>query len=71
MLAGIDKAKFRRPVVPGDRLDMEVMMLRVRSGIVCVAGEVKVAGKTVCSAELMYWVATVADLGHEFTILHE
>ena len=23
-LAGIDKAKFRRPVIPGDRLDMEV-----------------------------------------------
>ena len=27
-LAGIDKAKFRRPVVPGDRLDMEVTLVR-------------------------------------------
>jgi 3-hydroxyacyl-[acyl-carrier-protein] dehydratase len=53
VLAGIDKAKFQGHVVPGDRLDMEVT--RVRSGMVWVASEAKVAGKTVCSAELMYW----------------
>jgi len=28
-LAGIDQRKFRRPVVPGDRLDMVVTMLRI------------------------------------------
>ena len=32
-LAGIDKAKFRRPVVPGDRFDMEVTMLRHKRNI--------------------------------------
>lgn len=71
VLAGIDKAKFRRPVVPGDRLDMEVTVLRARSSVGWIATEAKVAGKTVCSAELMFSVAMVADYGHDATILHE
>jgi len=32
-LAGIDRAKFRRPVVPGDRLMMEVSLLRQKRNI--------------------------------------
>jgi 3-hydroxyacyl-[acyl-carrier-protein] dehydratase len=71
VLAGIDKAKFRRPVIPGDRLDMEVTMLRARSSVGWVATEAKVAGKTVCSAELMFSVSIVADYGHDAAILHE
>jgi len=39
--------------------------------MVWVTSEAKVAGKTVCSAELMYWVATVADFGHDASTLHE
>jgi 3-hydroxyacyl-[acyl-carrier-protein] dehydratase len=71
VLAGIDKAKFRRPVIPGDRLDMEVTVLRARSSVGWIATEAKVAGKTVCSAELMFSVSMVADFGHDATILHE
>src|ERR1700734_2997710 len=38
-LAGIDKVKFRRPVVPGDRLDMETRVVRTRLNIGWVEAE--------------------------------
>jgi len=63
-LTGIDKAKFRRPVVPGDRLDMETTMLRSRSSMGWVAAEARVDGKLVCSAELMFSIAAVTNFPH-------
>jgi len=53
-LVGIDKAKFRRPVVPGDRLDMEIRMLRHKRNIGWVAAEARVGDQLACSAELMF-----------------
>lgn len=50
---GIDKARFKKVVVPGDRLDIEVKLVRARRGIYSFVGEAKVEGKVVCSAELM------------------
>jgi 3-hydroxyacyl-[acyl-carrier-protein] dehydratase len=63
-LTGIDKAKFRRPVVPGDRLDMETTMLRSRSNMGWVAAEARVDGKLACSAELMFSIAAVTNFPH-------
>ncbi|MBV8148095.1 MAG: 3-hydroxyacyl-ACP dehydratase FabZ [Candidatus Eremiobacteraeota bacterium] len=57
-LAGIDKAKFRRPVIPGDRLDMVVTMLRHKRNIGWVGGEATVEGQFVCSAELMFSITS-------------
>jgi 3-hydroxyacyl-[acyl-carrier-protein] dehydratase len=56
-LAGIDKCKFRRPVIPGDRLDMEVTMLRHKRSIGWVSAEATVDGQFVCSAELMFSIS--------------
>ncbi|MGP6156904.1 MAG: 3-hydroxyacyl-ACP dehydratase FabZ [Vulcanimicrobiaceae bacterium] len=70
-LAGIEKAKFRRTVVPGDRLDMEATFLRSRTNVGWVAGEAKVDGKVACSAELMFAVQTVVDFDSDASILHE
>jgi 3-hydroxyacyl-[acyl-carrier-protein] dehydratase len=53
-LVGIDKAKFRRPVIPGDRLDMEIRMLRHKRNIGWVAAEARVGDQLACSAELMF-----------------
>jgi 3-hydroxyacyl-[acyl-carrier-protein] dehydratase len=53
-LAGIDKAKFRRPVIPGDQLMMEVRMNRNRKNIGWVDASATVDGQFVCSAELMF-----------------
>lgn len=50
--ASIDKAKFRKPVVPGDQLIIEVKFIKERRGIAVFTGEAKVDGAVVCSAEL-------------------
>jgi len=71
VLTGIDKAKFRRPVIPGDRLDMETKVLRVRSAMGWITAEAKVAGKLVCTAELMFAIANYAYFGMDAAILHE
>jgi 3-hydroxyacyl-[acyl-carrier-protein] dehydratase len=49
----IDKVKFRRPVVPGDQLVLEVEPLQVRGKVYKFKGEAKVDGKVVCEAEFM------------------
>ncbi|KJF96696.1 3-hydroxyacyl-ACP dehydratase FabZ [Photobacterium leiognathi] len=50
--ASIDKAKFRKPVGPGDQLVLEVEFLKERRGIAMFNGIAKVDGEVVCSAEL-------------------
>ncbi len=70
-LVGIDKVKFRRPVVPGDRLDMEARVLRTRRNIGWVAVEATVEGKLACSGELMFSITSDATvLAADATILH-
>ncbi len=49
---GIDKAKFRKPVVPGDQLIFEVELLNKRSRFVVIKGIAKVGNKIVAEAEL-------------------
>jgi 3-hydroxyacyl-[acyl-carrier-protein] dehydratase len=49
----IDKAKFRRPVVPGDSLALEVVPLRKGGAIWKMRGEAKVGGAVVAEAEFM------------------
>lgn len=50
--ASIDNAKFRKPVMPGDQLVLEVEFLKERRGIAMFNGVAKVNGDVVCSAEL-------------------
>lgn len=50
---GIDNARFKQVVVPGDRLDIEVTFIRARRGIYAFSGKAYVDGKVVCSADLM------------------
>ena len=47
----IDKVKFRRPVVPGDQLRMEIEVLFFRRNVAKLKGIAKVDGQTVASAE--------------------
>ncbi|AZQ09844.1 MULTISPECIES: 3-hydroxyacyl-ACP dehydratase FabZ [Shewanella] len=51
--AGIDNARFKRVVEPGDQLHFEVKMIKERRGIGVFYGEAKVDGELVCSAEIM------------------
>ena len=49
---GIDKAKFRKPVVPGDQLHLHVRKIRNRGPVWRFYGEAKVDGQTVAEAEI-------------------
>ncbi len=51
--SGIDKARFRRPVVPGDTLILEVTALRIGSKVQKMQGLAKVDGQIVAEAEIM------------------
>ena len=48
---GIDKAKFRKPVVPGDQLRMEITVLRLKTRFCKMRGEAFVDGTLVAEAE--------------------
>ena len=48
----VDKAKFRRPVVPGDTIEYHMMKIRHRGNMWWFRGEAKVAGQVVAEAEL-------------------
>ena len=51
---GVDKGKFRRMVVPGDQLRMEIKVLRLRMGMARVAGRALVDGELACEAEMLF-----------------
>ncbi len=53
LLAGVDGAKFRKPVRPGDQLRMEMKVLRQRATMVKVSGTATVNGVTVAEAEIL------------------
>ena len=51
--SGIDKARFRRPVFPGDTLVLEVTAIRIGSKVQKMQGVAKVDGQTTAEAEIM------------------
>jgi 3-hydroxyacyl-[acyl-carrier-protein] dehydratase len=53
VFTGIDSAKFRKPVVPGDQLRIEVKVLNWRSSAVRMQGIATVDGKVACEAIVM------------------
>jgi 3-hydroxyacyl-[acyl-carrier-protein] dehydratase len=53
LLAGVDGAKFRKPVRPGDQLRMEMKVLRSRATMAKVSGIATVDGAVVAEAEIL------------------
>lgn len=53
LFASIDKARFKKPVVPGDTMHLHVQFIKERRGMWKFYGEAKVDGKVVCCADLM------------------
>ncbi len=58
--AGIDNARFKKPVGPGDQLILEAAIDRVKSGIYRYKAKASVDGTTVCEADLMCTMRRVA-----------
>ena len=53
MLSKIDNTKFRKPVVPGDQLRLEVEMIKLKSRFCHVRGRALVDGEVVVEGEVM------------------
>lgn len=58
LFASITEAKFRKPVVPGDQLRVEVNFLKLKPSVAKVQGRATVDGALVAEAEIM---ATLGD----------
>ncbi|MDD3236557.1 MAG: 3-hydroxyacyl-ACP dehydratase FabZ [Candidatus Gastranaerophilales bacterium] len=54
LYAGVDSARFKRVVRPGDRLDMETELIKVKGPIVKAHAKAFVDGKLACEADLMF-----------------
>jgi beta-hydroxyacyl-ACP dehydratase FabZ len=50
---GIDQARFRRPIVPGDQIRLTMNVLKLRSRTCKMRGTAEVAGELVAEAEIM------------------
>ena len=53
LFGGVDKARFRRPVVPGDQLILDCEVLQRRASTVKVKGTARVGENVVAEAELL------------------
>lgn len=53
LFAGLDNVKFKRQVVPGDRLDMEIEYVQERRGMLKVSGKAFVDGQLAASADIL------------------
>lgn len=70
-LVGVDKVKFRRPVIPGDRLDMECEVLWTRMNIGRLHAEARVDDQLVCSGELAFSIVSDSRLFRmDASVLH-
>lgn len=68
-LAGVDKAKFRKPVVPGDILVMEVSLLWLRGTLGRVSAVARVDGGVVAECELLFALKKPAPIERVYTKL--
>ncbi len=61
MLTGVEKAKFRKPVVPGDQLRVEVGLVRRKDPFWKMAGKIFIDGALTCEAEMTALVRLEID----------
>ncbi len=50
---GLDQVRFRKPVVPGDQLILELEIIKQRAKVLKLAGKAKVDGQVAAEAQLM------------------
>jgi 3-hydroxyacyl-[acyl-carrier-protein] dehydratase/UDP-3-O-[3-hydroxymyristoyl] N-acetylglucosamine deacetylase/3-hydroxyacyl-[acyl-carrier-protein] dehydratase len=61
-LSKIDKAKFRRPVVPGDQIRIEVDLLKLKNKICQIRGKALVEKEVAAEGEILAAVMDIGDL---------
>jgi len=60
---GIDQARFRRPVVPGDQIRYELKVLKLKSRTCLMRGEAYVEGQLAAEAEILCAMVDTPELG--------
>ena len=56
LYAGVDGVRFRRPIIPGDRLDLETEIVKIKGPIIKVHGKGSVDGQLAVEADMMFSV---------------
>jgi UDP-N-acetylglucosamine acyltransferase len=69
LLRRVENAKFRRQVVPGDSVRLEVRLVRRRTGVARARGEAFVGEQVVAEADLFYGIVARTDV-HPTAIVH-
>ena len=62
---GIEKARFRKPVRPGDQLRIELVVDRLKSRVGKLDGKIYVEDQIVCEAKIMFSLVDRAGIGRE------
>ena len=62
LLVSVEYAKFRRPVMPGDQLRLEMTLLKRKSTVAKMAGRATVDGVLVAEAEMMCKLADKSEV---------
>ena len=57
LFAGIDGVRFKKPVYPGDKLDLSVELIKLKGPIGKFKSEAKVDGQLACEAEVLFALA--------------
>lgn len=70
-LRGVDNAKFRRQVVPGDRLELEVTMGARRGRVAWIHGTASVDGQVATEADLVIGFDTLETQSARGPLIHE
>jgi beta-hydroxyacyl-ACP dehydratase FabZ len=68
LLVAIDYARFRRPVVPGDTLRMEMTIVKRKASVAKIAGRATVDGHLVAEIEVMCKLADKEEKQPETTV---
>src|ERR1035441_3074451 len=63
LLVAIENARFRRPVVPGDTLRMEMNIVKRKASVAKIAGRATVDGQLVAEIEVMCKLADKEEIG--------
>ena len=59
---GIDNARFKKPVGPGDQVQLDVELLKVKRNIWVFHGKASVDGRLVASADLMCTYRSIGEI---------
>jgi len=65
--AGVENARFRRPVRPGDQLHIEMTVLKIKSRIGKLHGRASVDGQVAAEAEIMFSMVSKDDFAEAAT----